>query len=102
MIKLKDYSIWYQKAEYLYVWQSDKLIFMQKEHSKDIPSQTSKDGKQSSSHNRHDSEQGPHSVSSPFSGKKSNWFSANTSQNSLVKKGNDSVEISTKESRNRH
>lgn len=75
---------------------------MQREHSKDNPSETSKNGKQSSDNDRHASEPNRHSTSSPSSSKRSNWFSANTSQNSLVKKGNDSVEISIKESRNRH
>lgn len=74
---------------------------MQKEHSKGNRSETSKNGKQSSDNNRHASEPNRHSTSSHSSRERSNWFSANTSQNSLVKKGNDSVEISSKESRNR-
>lgn len=44
---------------------------------------------------------GQQQVSSPGSNQNSNWFSANTSKNSLVKKGNDSIEISTKEAWNK-
>ena len=61
---------------------------MSKEYSKNNSSQDPKSNGQ---------QQG----SSFDSNQNSNWFSANTSQNSLVKKGDDSVEISTKEGGNR-